>query len=167
MTEDTCVPLVSCGVTPAQCPLWNCESPWCVLYAGFTQITGFTMSELDGCLVLVVEDEPIIALHIAESFKEAGARVVIARTLEDAMARSEHPELTAAVIDHALHDGLTTSDVCARLKERNIPFVVYSGFSKLEGACASGELVHKPANPQVLLATLVGLMKEQQRPRLN
>jgi CheY-like chemotaxis protein len=97
------------------------------------------MPELDGCLVLVVEDEPIIALHIAETLKKAGARVVIARTLEDAIAKSEHAELTAAVIDHALHGGLTTSDVCARLKERNIPFIVYSGFSRLEGACASGE----------------------------
>jgi DNA-binding response OmpR family regulator len=123
------------------------------------------MSELDGCLVLVVEDEPIIALHISESFRKAGARVIIARTLEDALAKSEHPELTAAVIDHALHDGLTTSDVCARLKERNIPFVVYSGFSKLKGACASGELVQKPASPQVLLATLVGVIREH--PTLN
>jgi DNA-binding response OmpR family regulator len=123
------------------------------------------MSELDGCLVLVVEDEPIIALDIAESFRKAGASVIIARTLEDAMAKSEHPGLTAAVIDHALHDGLTTSDVCARLKERNIPFVVYSGFSKLEGACASGELVQKPASPHVLVATLVGVMREH--PKLN
>jgi DNA-binding response OmpR family regulator len=125
------------------------------------------MSQLDGCLVLIVEDEPIIALDIAESFKKAGAKVVIARTLEDAMAKSEHPGLTAAVIDHALHGGLTTSNVCARLKERNVPFIVYSGFSKLEGACASGELVHKPASPHVLVATLAGILREQQRPRLN
>ena len=125
------------------------------------------MPELDGCLVLIVDDEPLIALDIEESFRKAGARVVIARTLEDAMAHSEHPELTAAVIDHALQAGLTTSDVCAKLKERNIPFVVYSGFSKLEGACASGELVHKPASPQVLVATLAGVMKQQQQPRLN
>ena len=125
------------------------------------------MSELYGCLVLVVEDEPIIALEIAQSFKKAGARVVMARTLEDAMAKSEHPGLTAAVIDHALQGGVTTSDVCAKLKERNIPFIVYSGFSKLEGACASGELVHKPAHPHVLLATLEGVLREQQRLRLN
>jgi DNA-binding response OmpR family regulator len=125
------------------------------------------MSELEGCLVLVVEDEPMIALHIADSLKKVGARVVIARTLDDAIIKSEHPGLTAAVIDHALHGGNTTSDVCARLKERNIPFVVYSGFNQLEGACASGELVHKPAHPRVLVATLVGVLQEHQRPRLN
>ena len=125
------------------------------------------MSQLDGCLVLVVEDEPIIALHIADSFKKAGAKVIIARTLQEAMRESECPGLTAAVVDHVLHGGLTTSDVCARLKERKIPFIVYSGFSKLEGACASGELVQKPANPHVLVATLAGVLREQQRPRLN
>ena len=128
---------------------------------------GSIMAELDGCLVLVVEDEPIIALHIADSFKKAGASVIIARTLEDATIKSECPGLAAAVIDHALHGGRTTSDVCARLKERNIPFVVYSGFSQLEGACASGELVHKPAHPYVLVSTLAGLLREHQGPRLN
>jgi hypothetical protein len=50
------------------------------------------------------------------------------------------------------------SDVCAKLKERNIPFVVCSGYSKLEGACASGELVHKPATPQMLVITLQGVL---------
>jgi hypothetical protein len=71
--------------------------------------------------------------------------------------------LTAAVIDHALHNGTTTSDVCAKLKERNIPFVVYSGFSKLEGACAEGELVQKPTNPQMLVTTLQGVLAQHLR----
>ena len=84
-------------------------------------------ASLQGCVVLVVEDEPPIALDIAQSFKHAGAKVVISRTLEDAIVKAELPNLTAAVIDHALHDGLTTSDVCAKLKERNVPFIVYSG----------------------------------------
>ena len=74
------------------------------------------------------------------------------------MHQAETGNLTAAVIDHALHDGSTTSEVCAKLKERDIPFIVYSGFSKLEGACADGELVHKPASPAMLLATLQGVL---------
>jgi DNA-binding response OmpR family regulator len=120
-------------------------------------------ASLQGCVVLVVEDEALIALDIAQSFKNAGAQVVIARTLEDAIVKAELPNLTAAVIDHALHDGLTTSDVCAKLKERNVPFIVYSGYDKLEGACASGELVHKPTNPQMLVTTLQGILVEHGR----
>ena len=82
------------------------------------------------------------------------------------MEKSELPKLTAAVIDHALHDGLTTSDVCAKLKERNIPFIVYSGYDKLEGACASGELVNKPAHPLMLVTTLQGVLARHQQ-RIN
>ena len=120
-------------------------------------------ASLQGCVVLVVEDEALIALDIAQSFKNTGAEVVISRTLEDAIVKAELPNLTAAVIDHALHDGLTTSDVCAKLKERNVPFIVYSGYDKLEGACASGELVHKPVNPQMLVTTLQGILAEHGR----
>ena len=121
---------------------------------------------LDGCIVLVVEDEPLIALDIANAFRDAGAEVLIARTLSDALQKAELSNLTAAVIDHALHDGTTTSDVCAKLNERNVPFIVYSGFSKLDGACASGELVHKPASPQMLVATMQGVLA-QHRPTIN
>jgi hypothetical protein len=78
------------------------------------------------------------------------------------MHQAETQDLTAAVIDHVLH-GATTSDVCAKLKERDIPFVVYSGFSKLQGACADGELVHKPASPTMLLATLQGVLADHRR----
>jgi len=116
---------------------------------------------LAGHLLLVVEDESLVALDIADTFKSAGATVIIARTLEDAMAQAETQDLTAAVIDHALHDGLTTSDVCAKLKERDIPFIVYSGFSKLEGACADGQLVHKPASAVMLLTALQGVLAER------
>ena len=113
------------------------------------------MQTLAGCLLLIVEDEPLVALDIADVFKTAGAKVIIARTLQDAMHQAETGNLTAAVIDHALHDGSTTSEVCAKLKERDIPFIVYSGFSKLEGACADGELVHKPASPTLPAAERV------------
>jgi DNA-binding response OmpR family regulator len=115
---------------------------------------------LTGCLILVVEDEPLVALDVADCFQQAGATTIISRTLKDAMVKAELPGLTAAVIDHALHDGLTTSDVCAKLKERNVPFVVYSGYSKLEGECAVGALVHKPTTPSILLAAMKGVLAQ-------
>ena len=121
------------------------------------------MTTLVGCTILVVEDEPLVAMDIADAMKKAGAQVIIARTLEAAMGQAGSAQLTAAVIDHSLHDGLTTSDVCAKLKERAIPFIVYSGFSELEGACADGKLVQKPATPEMLLATLQGVLAPQQR----
>src|SRR5689334_16623772 len=103
-------------------------------------------ASLGGSLVLVVEDEALIGMDIAAAFREAGAQVLLARTLKQALAHAENDPLSGAVIDHSLHDRVTTSDVCAALEKRHIPFIVYSGFDQIHGACAKGELVHKPAN---------------------
>lgn len=46
--------------------------------------TGFA-----GCLILIVEDEPMIALDIAEIFKAAGARVFLAVTHTEALKHVE------------------------------------------------------------------------------
>jgi DNA-binding response OmpR family regulator len=113
---------------------------------------------LVGRSILIVEDEPVIALDIGEALKSAGARVVMAGTLPEALSVAEEPNLSAAVLDHGLMDG-NSSQVCARLKERDIPFVIYSGFGKLDGACSSGVLVDKPAHPQVLVVTIAGLLR--------
>jgi DNA-binding response OmpR family regulator len=128
---------------------------------GSSDEKGTPLWALAGHRVLVVEDELLVALDIADALKGAGAEVIVSRTIGDALSQAETQSLTAAVIDHVLYDGITTSDVCAKLKERKIPFIVYSGFSKLEGACADGELVHKPASPAMLLSTLLGVLEEQ------
>jgi hypothetical protein len=86
------------------------------------------------------------------------------RILREALHEAATADLSAAVLYHGLHDG-DTPDVCAVLKERDISFVVYSGYSKLEGACSEGELVHKPASPRLLVTTLAGVLR--QRPIAN
>jgi DNA-binding response OmpR family regulator len=120
---------------------------------------------LHGCLVLVVEDEPLVALDVCQSLEAAGARLITARTLATALRCAEEPDLSAAVLDHGLRD-TDTSAVCTKLKERNIPFVVYSGYTRIEGDCSDGELVQKPASPHVLVATLAGTLQNR-RLRLN
>ena len=39
-----------------------------------------------GCLVLIAEDEPLIALEIKQGFEEEGAKVIMARTLTDILS---------------------------------------------------------------------------------
>ena len=112
---------------------------------------------LAGRVVLVVEDEPLIALDVIRGLEAAGARVLAARTLSDALIKAEDPDLSAAVLDHGLIGG-DTSEVCEKLKERGIPFLLYSGYSKVEGACAAGVQVEKPTRPGVLVATVEGLL---------
>lgn len=118
---------------------------------------------LVGCSILVVEDEPLIALDVAQGLEAAGARVLTARRLSDALMMAEDPALSAAVLDHDLNEG-DSSAVCNRLKERNVPFVLYSGFSKIDGACSEGELVYKPVHPQVLVVTVARLLKRRSIP---
>ena len=113
---------------------------------------------LAGRLILVVEDEPIIALDIAQAFEAAGAAVAIKRTLRAAIHAAEDAGLSAAVLDHALGDGDSTR-LCQRLQERNIPFVNYTGYSDVDRPCDEGVLVCKPASPQVLVTTVESLLR--------
>ena len=121
------------------------------------------MPSLDGCLVLVVE-EAIIAINIADTLEAAGAKVHVSSTLNDALQKAEMTGLTAAIIvDHALQDGITTSNVCSKLKERNVPFVVYSGYTKIDRECTAGELVQTPVSAELVVITLSGLLAKRQR----
>ena len=87
---------------------------------------------LAGRLILVCEDEPLIAMDIADAFTEAGARVVTARVLEDALVAAENVLLSAAIMGHAMGDG-DSSKLRERLEELGIPIVLYSGFSQIDG----------------------------------
>jgi DNA-binding NtrC family response regulator len=112
---------------------------------------------LTGRSILIVEDEPLIAIDIANAFIQVGARVLTVRSLRDALTAVEDDALSAAVLDHALSDG-DSSQLCARLKERNIPFVLHSGYSSLEGACSEAVFVAKPASPQALVSAVDELL---------
>jgi DNA-binding response OmpR family regulator len=114
-------------------------------------------SKLAGCSVLIVEDEPFIAMEITQAFQDAGVVVTTANTLRQALILVEHDGLAAAILDHALGDG-DSSRLCQRLKERDIPFVIYSGFGDVDGACADGPLISKPASVDALIAAVEGLL---------
>jgi DNA-binding NtrC family response regulator len=115
-------------------------------------------STLSGRSILIVEDEPLIALDIAQAFEDAGAEIVVTSTLHHALVLVEHDGLSAAVLDHALHDG-DSGPLCQRLDERKLPFVIYSGLGKLHGACAKGLHIKKPESAKVLVS-MVGRLIE-------
>jgi CheY-like chemotaxis protein len=80
---------------------------------------------LVGHTILVVEDEPLIALAIVEDFKAAGASVHTAYNLSDGLRLADHPDLSAAVVDFGLSDG-KGSALCERLNERQVPFILHT-----------------------------------------
>jgi DNA-binding response OmpR family regulator len=112
-----------------------------------------------GRSILVVEDEPLIAMDIAQLFAPTGAEMTTTNTLRHALLLAEHDGLSAAILDHSLGDG-DSSLLCARLKERGIPFIIYSGYEKIEGACQGAPYVSKPAQPGVLVAAMERLLRD-------
>ena len=107
---------------------------------------------LAGRSIVIVEDEPNIALDIATAFQNAGAQVTTTTTLDHAKTLVEHDGLAAAVLDHGLGNG-NSSSLCERLAERGIPFVIYSGFGTIdEGACRKApQSPNQPTRPPSLL----------------
>ena len=57
---------------------------------------------LQGRSILIVEDEPLIAMEIVRAFESAGARVLKTSTLREALVVVEDDDLSAAVLDHGL-----------------------------------------------------------------
>jgi DNA-binding NtrC family response regulator len=77
-------------------------------------------TRLAGRSILIVEDEPLIALDIEQTFAKAGAIVFPARKLSDAHHLVEQNRLAAAVLDFRLGDG-DAQVLCARLVARGGP----------------------------------------------
>jgi CheY-like chemotaxis protein len=80
--------------------------------------------------VLVVEDEPIVALLMADQLIELGYNVVgPASTISEARHLAETASLDAAIIDLRLH-GIFSGEVADTLSRRQIPFLFITGYDR-------------------------------------
>jgi CheY-like chemotaxis protein len=110
-------------------------------------------TSLAGHSVLIVEDEPMIALDIRFAFEKAGASVVAVHSLPDAIRHVEQDGLSGAVLDY----GKRSQDgdaLCRHLRQCNIPFILHSGYGHTSDACGGGIIIPKPAHPEVLIQAL-------------
>jgi PAS domain S-box-containing protein len=115
-----------------------------------------TLSEKQRYAVLLVEDEPIIAMDMEEILSEAGHTVVgHAPTLENARQLVQTKKFDIAVLDINL-GGLPVDEIAAELTQRSIPFAFTTGY----GAAAIPKgfhhvvLLRKPFNPDQLLSVI-------------
>ena len=115
---------------------------------------------LSGRLILVVEDEPLVALEVIGALQTAGAKVLSAGYLEAGLFITEHQELSAAVIDLHLNDG-SGIGICRRLLQRRIPFVIYTGYPRmlLEENWSHVQVIQKPARPEQLVASIARMLQ--------
>ena len=110
---------------------------------------------LTGRSILVVEDEPLIALEMTTLFESVGAKVLQARTVAEATDRANG--LSAAVLDYRLGKESTPA-LCALLSERGIPFMFYTGYGDVRMTYPSAVVVEKPATAAALLSAISGLV---------
>jgi len=110
--------------------------------------TEHTTPSIAGRTILVIDDEPLILLDLALALEKAGATVLPASSIKDAMRRAEEPNLSGAVLDWV------SADICQRLTERHLPFVFYSGRPASEFADWQAPVVAKPARPEEIIAAL-------------
>ena len=110
---------------------------------------------LTGRSILVVEDEPLISLEMAALFESVGAKVLQAKTVAEAFERADG--VSAAVLDY----GLAKSEpaLCGVLKERNIPFMFYTGYADVQDDHPYTVVVEKPATADALLTAMAGLVE--------
>jgi DNA-binding response OmpR family regulator len=112
---------------------------------------------LRGRSILVVENEPLIAIDIVQALEKAGANATMTTTVRHALLLAEHDGLSGAIMDHALTDGDSTK-LCARLKERGIPYLSYSGYDPVEGASKEAPHIMKPVSMDVLMSAMERLL---------
>jgi|SRR6187397_124135 DNA-binding response OmpR family regulator len=113
---------------------------------------------LQGRSILIVEDNPIIVMDVTLAFEHTGAALTTTNTLKHALLLVEHDGLSAAILDHALGDG-DSSLLYKRLTERGIPFMIYSGLPRTEGASQEAVHISKPATHAVLVTAMEGLIQ--------
>lgn len=109
--------------------------------------------------VLVIEDEPVIALHIAEIVREAGHEVVgIATRKSEAVALAAEHRPSLVLADIQLDDGSTGIEAAQEiLQSLDVPVIFVTAFPE---RLLTGErmeptyLVAKPFEPQTLVVTI-------------
>jgi CheY-like chemotaxis protein len=121
---------------------------------------------LGGKSILIVEDEIIIGMMLANEIAGAGGTSIgpatsVARALQEIETR----RVDVVVLDAKLVDG-SGADLAACLEQRRIPFVVVSGYDKvnLPTALRAAPFVAKPVSLPLLIEAIECLAAAAARP---
>ncbi len=116
--------------------------------------------------VLILENEPFIALDLATAVQEARGKVIgPAGSVREALMLIEQHLVQAAVLDVNLSDRDVTP-IAELLIEGGVPVVFYSGLAlpvALRERYPSASIYKKPTPPVQLLHKLVALMRTASR----
>ena len=125
-----------------------------------SKAAGSLADRLTGRRILIVEDEPLVALDLAAVLEDAGVLVAgPAGTPEQALRIIESAPLDVALLDGNLH-GRPVDDVAAALTRREVPFLFVSGYGKesLPRSFGNVPVLGKPFTPGQLIEAVVRLI---------
>ena len=110
--------------------------------------------------VLIIEDEPMIALDFEDVLIDAGFQIAgVVGKLEKAMALIESGVCDAAIVDANLA-GVSASPAAIALAARGLPYILTSGYSpeQMQGDFPGAIYIQKPCRSEKLLQTLNDLL---------
>ena len=118
---------------------------------------------LRGERLLIVEDEPLIAIDLQATLEREGARVIRAHTMPEALRYADSAALSAGVLDFRV--GSDNADpVCEALTRREVPFIFFTGLSgALPERWAATPIVPKPAAPETIIGALKFVLSPEAR----
>jgi CheY-like chemotaxis protein len=120
------------------------------------------VAPLAGVSILVVEDEPVIAMGIELAFADTGAKLCFATTLEDGIDLAQQQSLTVGIVDYRLASEKST-ELYAYLREKGVPFLIYTGYAVPERDRHGGALIAKPATDEELREALRELLAASEK----
>jgi DNA-binding response OmpR family regulator len=121
---------------------------------------------LEKCPILVLEDDPYIALDLSSAIEELDGHVIgPASDADEALGLLNSRSVSAAIVDWHLPEG-DASPVASWLSARRIPFVIHSTddiSSSLGDSHPDVPLLIKPLQPRTVVARLVVEIRKSAR----
>jgi DNA-binding response OmpR family regulator len=110
---------------------------------------------LTGKRILVVEDDPVIAVDYYFQLREVGAKPqAYEPSNKAALDFLATHAIDVAIVDYQLRDG-PCEPVLQFLQSRGIPFIVVSGCThEMHGGVAASQVLSKPATPTEVYSAL-------------
>jgi len=106
--------------------------------------------------ILVVEDEPLLAMMLEENLSDLGHEMVgTAATVDQAFSLLDTETVDAALLDFSLGHDATSAPIAQRLQNEGKPFYYLSGHASLEESDApNAPLLTKPVAINALMEAL-------------
>src|SRR5262245_57111444 len=85
-----------------------------------------SVGSLGGYTILIIDDEPFVAMGVRDALTDARADVVTAYDLRTALDAATNRNLSVAILDVTL-GGADSGAVCSSLRSRQVPFMFLTG----------------------------------------